>query len=83
MTNVNQLVTLIFSVRRRRLGDVPNRKPKTLLHRNEKAGKEKTAESDQKTVESILGDVLRFVELETIRNCDFYFDFFKHVDDGD
>lgn len=57
------LIYLIIPVRRWRTGNVPHRKPETLLHRYEEVGKKKASESDKEANECVFGHVLRPVQL--------------------
>lgn len=60
------IIYLSVAVRRRRVGNVPHRESKTLLHGHEKIGPEETAESDQASGQPIHGDFLRLVEFQEV-----------------
>lgn len=66
------LIDCAAAVRGRRVGDVPHRKPKALLHGHEKTGPEKAAEGDQTAGEPVHGDILRPVQLQKVGR--FFFD---------
>lgn len=76
------VILLFYLVRRRCSGDVPDGKPKALLHGHEETRKEETAKSHQTTDEPIPGDVLRFVEFQTFRNSYIRADLPQHAHHG-